>query len=95
MKEKTVEVVKGDSAGAVFGTNCGADRARASRDPTSAGSTAHRGVRTPVTAPVEHETLEVSERSAALFQTKADSDELKSGCMNSGSTHADRAAACD
>ena len=42
--------------------------------------------------PVEYETSEVSEKSAALSQTKADSDELKPDCMNSGSSHADRAA---
>ena len=29
----------------------------------------------------------------ALSQTKADSDELKPDCTNSGSSHADRAAA--
>ena len=44
VKEKTVELVKVISAGAVFGTNCGADRTRAGRDSTSAGSAAHRGV---------------------------------------------------
>ena len=40
VQEKTVEVVKADSAGAGFGTNCGADRTRAGRDSTSAGSAA-------------------------------------------------------
>ena len=73
-----------------LGTNCGADRARASRDSTSAGSAAHRRVRIPVTAPAQYETDEVSEKSATLSQTKADFDELKPDCMNSGSTHADR-----
>ena len=33
----------------------------------------YRGVRTLVTAPTEHETDEVSNKSAALSQTKADS----------------------
>ena len=42
---------------------------------------------------VEFGTNEVPEKSTALSQTKADSDELKPDCTNSGSSHADRAAA--
>ena len=52
---------QGNSAGAGFGTSCGADRTRDSRDSTTAGSAAHHRVRTPVTAPVEYETDEVRE----------------------------------
>ena len=42
---------------------------------------------------MEFGTKEVLEKSTAFSQTKADSDELKPDCMNSGSKHADRTAA--
>ena len=42
---------------------------------------------------VEFGTNEVPDKSTALSQTKADSGELNPDCMNSGSSHADRAAA--
>ena len=41
---------------------------------------------------VEFGTNEVPEKSTALSHTETDSDELKPDCMNSGSSHADRAA---
>ena len=44
---------------------------------------------------VEFGTNEVPEKSTALSQTKADSDELKPDCMNFGSSHADFSAASE
>ena len=59
------------------------DRLEPTTGANDSEGTDNRGVRTTSTAPVDYETSDMSEKSAALSQTKADSDELKPDCMNS------------